>query len=161
MAFFVFTYNTSKEIDLLIAEKKPYPSLIRLLDHQIISIVSKSSNAIYNILIGVSNLTPVNQPHPHFQTVSSCGGIDKLYSLFKKNLSPGSKDNSAKCIGFLFKAKEITNIEMRKDIIAYLKTTLSSSESWLKNNSKQILRLLAENSINRSEIEKDGFKIPE
>ncbi|KAA6361655.1 MAG: hypothetical protein EZS28_042819 [Streblomastix strix] len=61
----------------------------------------------------------------------------------------------------LFKAKEITNIEMRKDIFAYLKTALSSSESWIKNYSKWILGLLAENSSNRAEIEKDGFKIPE
>ncbi|KAA6388855.1 MAG: putative G2-specific protein kinase nimA, partial [Streblomastix strix] len=160
-AFFVFIYNSSNEICLLIAEMKPYPALIRLLDHQSLVIFSKSSNAIRNILIGVSNLTPVNQPHPHFQAVASCGGIDKLYSLFKKNLSPGSKDNAAKCIGQLFKANEITNIEMRKDIIAYLKTTLSSSESWIKNDAIWILRLLAENSVNRSEIEKDGFKIPE
>ncbi|KAA6355984.1 MAG: hypothetical protein EZS28_048489, partial [Streblomastix strix] len=30
-----------------------------------------------------------------------------------------------------------------------------------KNNSKWALRLLAENSGNLAEIEKDGFKIPE
>ncbi|KAA6352918.1 MAG: hypothetical protein EZS28_051555 [Streblomastix strix] len=161
MAFFVFTYNTSKEIDLLIAEKKPYPSLIRLLDHQSISVVSRTANAIRNILIGGSYSSSVNQPHPHFQAVSSCGGIDKLYSLFKKNLSPGTKNNSAKSIGNLFKAKEITNIEMRKDIIAYFKAALSSSEQQIKDNSKWILGLLAENSVNRSEIEKDGFKITE
>ncbi|KAA6369602.1 MAG: putative G2-specific protein kinase NimA [Streblomastix strix] len=159
--FFVFTYNTSNEICLLITEKKPYPALFRLLDHKTISVVSRATSAILNILIGVTNLTPVNQPHPHFQSVESCGGIDKLYSLFKKNLSPGTKTCSARCIGNLFKAKEITNIDMRKDIFAYLKTALSSSESWIKDDAKWPLKMLAENSVNRLEIEKDGFKIPE
>ncbi|KAA6353093.1 MAG: hypothetical protein EZS28_051380 [Streblomastix strix] len=161
MAFFVFTYNTSKEIDLLIAEKKPYPSLFRLLDHQSISIVSRAANSIRNILVGGSNLTPANQPHPHFQAVSSFGGIDKLYSLFKKNLSPGTKNNAAKCIGQLFKAKEITNVEQRKDMIAYFKAAFTGSDETKKEDAKWILGVLAENSVNRAEIEKDGFKIPE
>ncbi|KAA6338813.1 MAG: hypothetical protein EZS28_052668, partial [Streblomastix strix] len=145
-AFFVFTFPASNEIELLLAEKNPYPALIRLLDHQSISVVSKTTNAIRNIIAGGSNSTPVNQPHPDFQAVASCGGIEKLYQLFKKNLSQGTKNGSALSIANLFKAKEITNIEMRKDIFAYLKTALSSSEPLIKNNSKWALRLLAENS---------------
>ncbi|KAA6367046.1 MAG: hypothetical protein EZS28_037428, partial [Streblomastix strix] len=160
-AFFVFTHPSSSEIELLLAEKNPYPALIRLLDHQVISVVSKTTNAILNILLGRSVTTPVNQPHPYFQTITSCGGIEKLYSLFKKNLSPGTKYSSALSIANLFKAKEIPNVEIRKDLIEYLKSTYKDPNSSSQLIAKFSLKRLAENSVNRTEIEKDGFKIPE
>ncbi|KAA6369111.1 MAG: putative protein kinase, partial [Streblomastix strix] len=160
-SFFVFTYPASDEIKQSLAEKKPYPALIHLLDHTNFMVLRRAVTSISNILVGGSNLTPINQPHPHFQAVATCDGIDKLFSLFKKNEYEKITYISAKCIGQLFKAKEIPNVEMRNDIIAYIKTALSSSEQQKKENSKWVLGLLAENSVNRAEIEKDGFKIPE
>ncbi|KAA6364974.1 MAG: hypothetical protein EZS28_039500 [Streblomastix strix] len=160
-AFFVFTHPSSDEILLLLAEKKPYPALLRLLDHSNFIVLRRAVTSISNILIGASNLTPVNQPHPHFQAVASCGGIEKLYSLFKKNEYEIITYFIAKCIGLLFKAKEIANVEMRNDIISHLKSIYNDSNSPNKYFAKSPLKRLAENSINRAEIEKDGFKIPE
>ncbi|KAA6365426.1 MAG: hypothetical protein EZS28_039048 [Streblomastix strix] len=160
-AFFVFTYPSSYDIRLHLAEKKPFPALFRLLDHQEFLILRRTIASVFNILIGVADLTLVNQPHPHFQAVASCGGIEKLYSLFKKNEFEKFTYFCALSIGQLFKAKEIPNIEMRKDVISQLKAALTSSDRQSQLNAKLSLKKLAENSVNSSEIEKDGFKIPD
>ncbi|KAA6397357.1 MAG: putative protein serine/threonine kinase [Streblomastix strix] len=160
-AFFVFTYPTSNEIRILLTEKKPYPSLFRLLDHTNFIVLRRAITSIYNILNAEFNTSPDSQPHPHFQTIVSYGGIDKLYSLFKKNEYEKITDFCALNIGQLFKAKEITNIEMRKDVIAYFKAAFTGCDETKKEDAKWILGVLAENSVNRAEIEKDGFKIPE
>ncbi|KAA6379532.1 MAG: putative protein serine/threonine kinase [Streblomastix strix] len=160
-AFFVITYTFSNDIRLLLTEKKPYPSLIRLLDHTNIVVLLRTVASIYNILIRGSDTTPINQTHPDFYAIASCGGIDQLYSLFKKNEYQKITNLCALSIGELFKAKEIPNVEMRKDIICHLKSIYKDPNSPYCSFAKFPLKRLAENSANRIEIEKDGFKIPE
>ncbi|KAA6362462.1 MAG: hypothetical protein EZS28_042012 [Streblomastix strix] len=160
-AFFIFTVPVSYEIKQYLAEKKSYPTLFHLLDHTNFIVLRRTVTSICNILAGGSDTTPINQTHPDFQAIASCGGIDKLYSLFKKNEYEKITNLCALSIGNLFKAKEITNIEMRKDIFAYLKFIYKDPNSAYRSNAKFSLKYLAENSVNRLEIEKDGFKFPE
>ncbi|KAA6356580.1 MAG: hypothetical protein EZS28_047893, partial [Streblomastix strix] len=144
-----------------ITEKKPYPSLIRLLNHSDFVVIRRSIASINNILLGGSYSSSFNQPHPHFQAVASCGGINKLYSLFKKNEFEKITILSALCIGQLFEAKEISNVTMRIDVVTYFKAEFAGFDELNKKSAKYVLGLLAKNSVNRVEIEKDGFKIPE
>ncbi|KAA6388829.1 MAG: hypothetical protein EZS28_015645 [Streblomastix strix] len=151
-AFIKFTYKSSDEIvQQLIKKKDPFPGLIRLLDHSNDQIVQSSIISIINILIFRGNGSDKNQPHPCFQAVEQCGGVDKIFELFKKNLNKGLKDRFAICIGKLFRAKEITNPEM-KQVIVYLKQLVNDPDTWTKNEAKYALQELAEN---------EGFKIPE
>ncbi|KAA6384710.1 MAG: hypothetical protein EZS28_019764 [Streblomastix strix] len=93
--------------------------------------------------------------------MSTYGGIEKLYSLFKRtDINKEIKDRAAICIGRLFRAKELPH-SMRTEIISYLKTLINDSENFIKTNSRIILRNLAQNSVNKTDIEKGGFKIPQ
>ncbi|KAA6390525.1 MAG: hypothetical protein EZS28_013947 [Streblomastix strix] len=87
-------------------------------------------------------------------------GITKIYELFKRKLDKYIVNKATLCLGQLFKAREINDSEMRKDIIKHLKTLINDEDEWIKIDS--ILRLydLAQNEVNKAEIEKDGFVIP-
>ncbi|KAA6392172.1 MAG: hypothetical protein EZS28_012300 [Streblomastix strix] len=160
-AFFIFTYKSSDEIvQLLIKKKDPFPGLLRLLDHLNDQIVQSSILSIMNILIYRSNGTDQNQPHPCFQAVEQLGGVEKIIQLFRKNLNKKLKDNSAICIGRLFRAREITNPEM-KQVIVYLKQLVNDPDAWTKGAAKYTIKDLAKNEVNRVFIESDGFKIPQ
>ncbi|KAA6379928.1 MAG: hypothetical protein EZS28_024547 [Streblomastix strix] len=87
--------------------------------------------------------------------------IMKIFDLFKRNINKFSKDTSAICLGLLFKAREITNLEMKQSVIAHLKILINDTDEWTKKQSKKRLVGLALNAVNKAEIEKDGFKIPE
>ncbi|KAA6366146.1 MAG: hypothetical protein EZS28_038328 [Streblomastix strix] len=88
-------------------------------------------------------------------------GIKKIFDLFKKDVNKDSKDRAAICLGLLFKALEITILEMRQSLIAHLKNLINVTDEWTKNAAKRRLKFLAFNTVNKAEIEKDGFKIPE
>ncbi|KAA6373503.1 MAG: hypothetical protein EZS28_030971, partial [Streblomastix strix] len=160
--FFVLTHPSSDEIKLLIFSKHPYPSLIRLLDHQIIDIVDDVIVSIFNILNGGSNSTPSYSTHPHFDAISDYDGINQIFRVFKRNdILKHSKDKAAECIGHLFRAREITNSEMREKIITYLKQIIDKKDKEQMNHAIKALKRLALNAVNRTEIEKDGFAIPD
>ncbi|KAA6386902.1 MAG: hypothetical protein EZS28_017570 [Streblomastix strix] len=136
-AFIKFTSKSSDETVLqLIKKKDPFPGLIR------------------------SNGTDWNQPHPYFQAVEQLGGVEKIFELFKKNLNNDLKDRSAICIGYLFRAREITNPEM-KQVIVYLKQLVNDPDAWTNGEAKFAIKGLAKNKVNRVFIVSDGFKIPE
>ncbi|KAA6389712.1 MAG: hypothetical protein EZS28_014762 [Streblomastix strix] len=160
-AFFELTYITDDQIKYDAFKNINFTGIVRLLDHHDIAIINRAVISIHNFIIHGTNLTSISSPHPYYQSLASCDGINKLFILFKKNLSKYSKDNASICIGHLFRAKEIPNTEMRKKVISYLKTAVNDSDSWMKRNSMKRLRELAQNVVNRAEIEKDGFKIPE
>ncbi|KAA6399436.1 MAG: hypothetical protein EZS28_005034 [Streblomastix strix] len=152
---------TTDEIKLLIYSKKPFPGLLRLLDHSDIFVACDGIGSILNILNGGSYTTPDNQLHPHYETMNACGGIEMIMKLFRKNIDKYSKNVSAICIGHLFRAREINDKQMFVEIIGYLKTLVNESELWTKLNSKCALRYLAQNGINRAEIESGYFVIPD
>ncbi|KAA6374169.1 MAG: hypothetical protein EZS28_030304, partial [Streblomastix strix] len=160
-AFFIFTSKSSDEIvQQLIKKKDPFPGLIRLLDHSNDQIVSYSITSIDNIFIDMGKGSDQNQPHPCFQTVEQCGGVEKIFTLFKMNLNKQFKDRSAICVGRLFRAREIKNPEMNQ-VIVYLKQLINDPVAQTKNAAKNVLKGLAKNEVNRVFIESDGFKIPE
>ncbi|KAA6365693.1 MAG: hypothetical protein EZS28_038780 [Streblomastix strix] len=89
-------------------------------------------------------------------------GIQKIFALSKRtNLSKHAQNTASICIGILFKAREITNLEMKQSVIAHLKTLINDTDEWTKKQSKRSLRFLAYNAVNKAEIEKDSFMIPE
>ncbi|KAA6348017.1 MAG: hypothetical protein EZS28_051995, partial [Streblomastix strix] len=161
-AFYSLLNRSSIEIKLLIFSKHPYPSLIRLLNHENADVINEAILSIFNILSAGSISTPQNSTHPHFDAISDCDGINQIFRVFKRNdISKHSKDVSAECFGHLFKAREISNSEMRKEIITYLKQIITKQD---KNEMKfaiKALKRLALNAANRTEIEKDGFAIPD
>ncbi|KAA6370464.1 MAG: hypothetical protein EZS28_034009, partial [Streblomastix strix] len=160
--FFVLTHPSSDEIKLLIFSKHPYPSLIRLLNHENTDVVGNAIASIFNILVAGSSSTPQNSTHPHFDTISDCDEINLIFRMFKRNdVKNNSKHIAAECFGHLFRAREITNSEMKKEIIAYLKQNITKQDKKEMQNAIKALKRLALNGANRTEIEKDGFAIPD
>ncbi|KAA6374460.1 MAG: hypothetical protein EZS28_030012 [Streblomastix strix] len=141
-----------------IYNKNPYPSLVRLLVHSNIEIVIRIIRSNLSILLAGTSTTLETLPHSHFKSLQACDGIKKAYSLFQQNRHKITKDRAAICIGQLFRAQEITNKQMRNDIIKHLKTLGNDSDKWTKNAAKVFLRELAQNT---ADIEAGGFVIPE
>lgn len=106
MAFASITMSFN-DILILLYQKKPFPCLLRLLDHTDIYIASDGILSILNILFGGANITPNNSIHPYYDAMNACGGIEKIMRLFMKNISKYTKDMAAICIGHLFRAREI------------------------------------------------------
>jgi hypothetical protein len=144
-AFVDITSPSSNEISLLLFDKKPFPGLLRLLDHTDSFVASDGIVSILNILIGGTNTTPENSLHPHYETINGCRGIEMIMKLFRKNGSKYSKNRAAICIGLLFRAREINDNQMRVEIIRHLKTLVNDPNETRKKNSKIILRGLAHN----------------
>ncbi|KAA6391866.1 MAG: hypothetical protein EZS28_012607 [Streblomastix strix] len=71
------------------------------------------------------------------------------------------KDRTSVLIGNLFRAQEITNTELRSGVIQHLKSLVNNREDWIRTESRKALKYLAQNPVNRTEIENDGFIIPE
>ncbi|KAA6360384.1 MAG: hypothetical protein EZS28_044089, partial [Streblomastix strix] len=160
--FFVLTHPSSDEIRLQLFLKNSYPSLIRLLNHENADVINEVIVSIFNILVAGQNTSPSYSTHPHFDTISDCDGINQIFRVFKRNdVKKDSKRIAAQCFGLLFRAREITNSEMRKEIIAYLKQIIMKQDKEQNENVIQALKRLALNAANRTEIEKDGFVIPD
>ncbi|KAA6389999.1 MAG: hypothetical protein EZS28_014474 [Streblomastix strix] len=159
-AFFHLTNNTSNEIKLLIFSKKPFPGLQRLLDHTEYLIVSDAIATFINILYAGANSTPETGPNPHFETVKSCWGIEKIFDLFQKTTNQYQKNRATLCIGLIFRAREISDLTMRKEIINHLKTLITDTDTWVKSTAKYCLTGLSHNAVNKAEIETGGFVIP-
>ncbi|KAA6355009.1 MAG: hypothetical protein EZS28_049464 [Streblomastix strix] len=104
--------------------------------------------------------TSSDLPHPYFDQFAISGYIQQLYNLFKQTNDNDDKDIASPSIGRLFRAKEILDINMRKEIIEHLKTLLDDKDEWNQTAAKQILKDLQINQVNKSEIENDGFKLP-
>ncbi|KAA6382768.1 MAG: hypothetical protein EZS28_021704 [Streblomastix strix] len=103
---------------------------------------------------------PSTFQHPQFEIISNFGGIDKLYSVFKRtDVNKKVKDKTAICIGKLFRSKELQG-EMKTEIISHLKTLVNSSDSNTKDSSISTLKGLAQNPENKIEIEKGEFIVP-
>ncbi|KAA6372496.1 MAG: hypothetical protein EZS28_031976, partial [Streblomastix strix] len=158
--FIDITNPSSDEIKLLIAKKKPYPGLIRLLEHPVDFIASYTIISIFNIQFSGSSTTPESDSHPHYETIQQCDGIKKIFALFQKNGSKFSRDRSALCIGYLFKAREISDPIMRQEIINHLKSLLNDSDTLVKGRAKDALKYLSQNAVNKTDIETEGFTIP-
>ncbi|KAA6391708.1 MAG: hypothetical protein EZS28_012767 [Streblomastix strix] len=146
LAFFHITNNSSNEIKLLIYNKKPFLGLIRLLEHTDILVAGDAVASIFNIQISGSNTTKESDPHPHFESIQVYDGIKKIFALIQKNGSKYSRDRSALCIGYLFKAREIIDPIMRQVIINHLKSLLNDSDAWVKERAKNTLKYLSQNA---------------
>ncbi|KAA6391400.1 MAG: hypothetical protein EZS28_013074 [Streblomastix strix] len=159
-AFLYLTYPSNIQIKLLLFEKKPFASLLRLLDHTNRYVVDDAIASIINIILGGTNITEISEPHPHYTAMDELGGFDKIFELFNRNLSKYTRDSSAICIGRFFRAQEIPDLVMRQEIIQHLKTLANGQEGIEKNVAKYTLKGLSQNAVNRVEIEKDGFVVP-
>ncbi|KAA6362922.1 MAG: hypothetical protein EZS28_041551, partial [Streblomastix strix] len=151
-ALFDLTNPSSDEIKLVIYNKKPYTGLIRLLEHPDDDISSDAIASIFSIQLSGSNTIKESDPHPHYETIQESGGIKKIFVLFQKNTDKYNRDRSALCIGYLFRAREITDPIMRQVIINHLKILLNDENAWLKGRAKEALKYLAQNDTNLSEI---------
>ncbi|KAA6388237.1 MAG: hypothetical protein EZS28_016237 [Streblomastix strix] len=161
MAFFHFTWPYNSEISSILVEKKSLIFLLRLLDHQNNDILNESINALVNIMYGGTIGLDETQIHPYYENLIQVGGIEKIYSLFKRNMSSQSKDSSAKCLGIAFKAQKIDDETMRKEIIIHLKSILEDDAGEIDEEVELALRCLAQNPDNCVEIEKEKSVLDE
>ncbi|KAA6377429.1 MAG: hypothetical protein EZS28_027046 [Streblomastix strix] len=92
--------------------------------------------------------------------MTECDGIIKINELFKRKLNKYITDRAALCLGQLFKTREITQSKMRMTTIEHLKTLVNDEDEQVKDTSRRRLKDLAQNEVNKAEIEKDGFVIP-
>ncbi|KAA6388341.1 MAG: hypothetical protein EZS28_016133 [Streblomastix strix] len=160
-AYIDITYPYTPLISQLLYEQKPFQSLLRVLDHNDSHIVDTAIGSIVNILYGIvmeSNRVCV---HPYYTDLAQIGGIEKIYSLFKRNISEFSKSTSAITIGVAFRNREIADYSMKVEIINHLKQTVNHQNEDMRKEAKFALRCLVQNYVNRTEIEKGGFKIPD
>ncbi|KAA6388474.1 MAG: hypothetical protein EZS28_016000 [Streblomastix strix] len=86
-------------------------------------------------------------------------GLDSIMTLFNANINKESKDLAAISLSHIYCAQEIKD-KSHKEIIAYLKTLINDPNEQIKESAKNGLQDLAGNSINKAEIEADGFAIP-
>ncbi|KAA6400921.1 MAG: putative serine/threonine-protein kinase Nek3 [Streblomastix strix] len=103
-AFSQIVDSVSIENKLLIFNQKLFPGLIRLLTHTYDPTVNNAISSIFLILQTGSNTTPFKDPHPHYNSILACDGINQIFALFQKNGSKYNQDRSALCIGYLFKS---------------------------------------------------------
>ncbi|KAA6384299.1 MAG: putative serine/threonine-protein kinase Nek3 [Streblomastix strix] len=155
-AFYIMT-PTSDEVGLMLYDRKPYPGLIRLLEHKETDVVSNAITSINNILACEDNYSTKSPTHPHFNTMNQCGGIQKLFALFQRNLNKRTRDHAAICLGILFRAREIPDQNMRRSLIAHFMSLLKDQDDQLKRLSRSILRGISRNTVNRAEIMKGDF----
>ncbi|KAA6399169.1 MAG: hypothetical protein EZS28_005311 [Streblomastix strix] len=177
LAFYAFTHPYSIEVSQLMFSKKPYQPFL---------------------LKSGSESSPITSQHPHFEEISTNGGIEKFFKLFQRNLNDKTddfpkykynvitlmrkqmgeelqeqseedhdrrtesiKDRLSVIIGNLLCAQEVTNTEMKLQIIEHLKSLANKPQDWIRTESRKALKNLAQNSVNRTEIQKGGFIIPE
>ncbi|KAA6393975.1 MAG: hypothetical protein EZS28_010502 [Streblomastix strix] len=153
-AFYTFTYSTD-EIRLTLYQRNPFPVLLRLAENQNVFVVSRAVASMFHMIEAGTHQTDANEIHPHFASMEACNGTMKLFNIFKACSHRNTKIAITFCIGHLFKAQQITNIEMRKEVIAYLKSILTDNSLWIRFQAKDSLSNLAQNSGNISEILKD------
>ncbi|KAA6371361.1 MAG: hypothetical protein EZS28_033112 [Streblomastix strix] len=160
-AFLKLTLTNTDNLTLIL-KANPYPGLLKLLKHQNQEVISDSITSIINILSIKSNSSSITQTHPQFDQISECGGIEKIFSVLQlqgKEMKQ-NRNKAALCLGLIFQAKEISNPNM-KMIITHIKSLINDSDVWTKNTAKKVLNGLALNAVNKAEIEKGGFKIPQ
>ncbi|KAA6398514.1 MAG: hypothetical protein EZS28_005964 [Streblomastix strix] len=161
LALFVFVWPYSITISQYLIEKKTFPILIRLFDCLDENVVSESVNTINNILQAGALGSDNASPHPYYDDLISYGGIEQIFSLFKRSISEHCRINCAISISVAHRALKIENEEMKIEIIKLLKEQINHKREDLRKEIKVALRCLALNPDNISEIEKDGFIIPE
>ncbi|KAA6369803.1 MAG: hypothetical protein EZS28_034669 [Streblomastix strix] len=157
--FVELTTSVKLEVILLLQNQNPFPGLIRLLKHPNPQVVIDSTKTIYNILTNSSNSTDPTSHHPSFCMLKQCNGLNGIMTLFNANISKESKDLAAISLSHVYRGKEIKN-KSHKEIIAHLKTLINDPNVQIKESAKNGLQDLAGNSINKAEIESNGFAIP-
>ncbi|KAA6389039.1 MAG: hypothetical protein EZS28_015434 [Streblomastix strix] len=147
-AFFIFTNSFSDEIGEMLYNRNPYISLIHLFDHQDFFIINRSAISMWNLLNNGVRIRPLTASHQQYQNMIACGGIKKLFILFKKYANKDIKISTSLCIGHLFRAKEITDQSMKREIISYLKMLKNERYQMAKNSAKYRLILLVHQKLN-------------
>ncbi|KAA6376702.1 MAG: hypothetical protein EZS28_027771, partial [Streblomastix strix] len=154
-AFFQLTVPCSDELKLMLYDKKPYPGLLRLLNHKDSKVIKDTILSISNILLAGTNTTAIDAPHPHFDVMMKYNGVEQLFTLFQRtDVEQQARDWAAICIGRLFRANEIPKQQMRTEIINHLKTIICNTVENIRVNSKYALVYLAQNSVNYNQIKK-------
>ncbi|KAA6399609.1 MAG: putative nek protein kinase [Streblomastix strix] len=161
MAFCVLTHTRNNDIWLQLGQFKPFPALSRLLTHSDVNVIHDAISSLSNIMTGATKTTSDVIAHPYYQDLMSCNGIQNIYMVFSKNYDKFSTDLSAFCISQAYRAKEISDPTMKREIIKYLKVQVNDQDKFTKNQSIMALNRLAYVAGNRQEIERDGFRIPE
>ncbi|KAA6380548.1 MAG: hypothetical protein EZS28_023926 [Streblomastix strix] len=138
-------------------------ALIHIFETRDLNQITKLNSAIsslFNIIQAGSHSNSQSHLHPHYEKIQECNGIEKIFELFKKNISKFSRDRAALIIGYLFRARKIPDPNMRTEIISYLKICVNDTDVWIKDQAKWRIKDLMLNPVNRAEVEKDGFAIP-
>ncbi|KAA6398731.1 MAG: hypothetical protein EZS28_005740 [Streblomastix strix] len=87
-------------------------------------------------------------PNPHIDILQSINGIKKLYSLFSKTKDKQTNDTVSICIGKVFHAKKIPDMDTQVEVITHLKRILSDLDKWTQDASKFALIYLVSNESN-------------
>ncbi|KAA6390335.1 MAG: hypothetical protein EZS28_014139 [Streblomastix strix] len=122
---------------------KPYNSLIRLLDHSDKQVVNNSFSTIYMILYQAANQTPIKTCHPHFQALSDCQGIEKLFDLF---INKRTSVLIGFCIGIVFRGRMIQDPAMRTELINFIKSQIINPDTITNGIAKLVLSYLSLNA---------------
>ncbi|KAA6387005.1 MAG: hypothetical protein EZS28_017468 [Streblomastix strix] len=150
----------SIEITNKLLNQDQFPSLLRLLNHNDVEVISDTMKILFNIIYAAIKQCQDRSTHPYFDTFAAKNGSLKFYSIFKRNdISKETKECSAFCIGFLHRNKEIANQLIRVDVISNLKTFTNDTNKQICDTSNDALFCLSLNLVNREEIVKGGFQI--
>ncbi|KAA6355520.1 MAG: hypothetical protein EZS28_048953, partial [Streblomastix strix] len=150
-----FTYPSSFQMIQLLYQLKPFPSLVRLLDHKDKNVVYSSINAIDNIIYYGAIGTDSTSIHPYYDDLNQLGGIKKIFQLFRRTKHEDTKNVAATCLGIVFRAREMTDPKMKDKIIIHLKSIIYHPMDDIVKLVILALKCLALNLVNRIEIEKD------
>ncbi|KAA6396361.1 MAG: hypothetical protein EZS28_008107 [Streblomastix strix] len=127
-AFFIFINSSSDEIGEMLYNRIPYLSLIHLFEHQDFFIINRAAISMFNLLNNGSRTGPSTAPHPHYQNMIAFGGIQKLFTLFKKYANKDIKISTSLNIEHLSRGKEITDQSMRREIRSYIKMFMNEED---------------------------------
>ncbi|KAA6357684.1 MAG: hypothetical protein EZS28_046789, partial [Streblomastix strix] len=109
--------------------------------------------SICSVLRGGIDTTGQGYPHPNYELIESFDGINKIFSLFKQTSDKKIKDTAAICLGRLFRAKEITDQNMRVQLISHFKSLLNDPDEWTQSESFNALGYIGmKTGANRFEI---------